>query len=179
MKLFNFLGNLAVLLLIIFGAKSMAPLNRSEKFRHKNSAYIILIAVQAILMLAVYAILSFTNWSENIFKIFTTTACKVNVPAGSWGTMLVIGIAPLFIGWYVILKNRNMTTDQRDSATAWLLGGFSASLFSIASWSISALGADNANPNLWYITVTAMAWTVINSLVLAFHKLALFHEGKE
>lgn len=150
----------------------------SEKHSQNRKHYWRLCVFQILLMLITYIfIILFQDSSKYILGLFVneTDQLQSNL-LSDYGPAVIMGI--LYAGWDTIIRSKKMDAAQLDDAVTWLLGACSASLFSIATWSISALGAENANSNLWYIAILTIIWTVISSITFTAHKMALFDEGK-
>lgn len=178
-KIFKFLGNLTILLIILFGAKDMNHKQPFEKKSRHSKPYWILFIAQAVIMLIIHlSIILQTDFSKCILRAFVNEIDQLKPDILSqFGPPVLLGI--LCAGWITVLnKSKNMNEAQFDSTVTWLLGTYSASLFSVATWSISALGAENANLKLWYLAIITIIWTVISSTAFIVHKIALFDKGK-
>lgn len=179
MKVIKYIS-LAILVLIIMIGNFMFNKNQRIKNLRNKWPYIMVAFIHLALIGVSAAFVLIPGLSSKLLPIFVETMGGLN-PECMPGAMLwtqIFFISLIFVGWYSIITSRNMDNDQRDSAVTWLLGACSASFFSLASWTISALGADNSNPYIWYLTILYIAWTIASSLTLAIHKVSLISEGK-
>lgn len=150
----------------------------NEKHSQNRKHYWLLCVFQISLMSITYIFIIFSqDSSKYILGLFVNETDQLQSnPLSDYAPAALIGI--LFVGWDILIRSKKMDAAQLDNAVTWLLGTYSASLFSIATWSISALGAENANLNLWYIAILTIIWTVISSITFTAHKMTLFDEGK-